>query len=1045
MKKFIIFVMSISLLLGEAIAQTGKSNWISIGTNGKISYKPDARGNTIPDFSYCGYDNSNSAIPNVTVVKTITAISGDNRTSIQNAIKEVESRTPDANGFRGALLLKAGEYKVSGLITISKSGVVLKGEGNSTTGTRLIATATTQSNLIAFEGAGSPSEISGSRVKISDTYVPTGTKSFTLTNASSFKPGDLVAVLFSPKQNWIETLGMGSSVLGSEAWTTPEYNLNYYRKIVAVAGNKITIDIPLVQPIDAASADGYLYKYTWSSKIAQVGIENMRLSSTYKSVTDEAHGWKAITFDNLENAWAKDIIAQYFGYSCVSIGDKGMKVSVLNCQMLDPMSITTGGRKYSFDVNGQLNLVKNCYTRGGRHDYVTGSQTCGPNAFVSCKADNQQNDIGPHHRWATGVLFDNIVGNGEMNVENRKATGSGHGWSGAQTLYWNCTGTLFKVQSPPQHLNWAIGCKGTITDQGGWHKGNPGVWESINTFVAPQTLFDKQLQDRLNGAVNALPAASLLTPLNNASFNAPANVNITANASDADGSITKVEFFSGTILLGTDTSSPYSFAWNNVAAGTYNITAKATDNEGASVSTNTVVVNVTKPANQLPTITLTAPANNATFNAPANMNITANASDPDGTIAKVEFYNGATLLGTDTSSPYVYAWNNVTAGTYNITAKATDNEGGSVTTNVTVLNITNLANQLPTITLTGPANNSTFNAPANINITANANDADGSITKVEFFNGTTLLGSDTSTPYAFTWNNAAAGTYNITAKASDNKGAVTTSTMATVIVKSSLDTQAPTVSISSPANNITANAPANITITANASDNTGITKVEFYQGSTLLTTDSSSPYSFAWASVAAGKYSITAKAYDAAGNMTTSASVNVTVNSVTNNSCSSIPAYIENNKYIAGSKVQNAGRQYQCKPFPYSGWCNGAAWAYAPGTGAYWSDAWILVGSCTARTANDNESTTTNDVLLSNAPNPFQENTSIELRLEEAGAVSIKVYDKTGLLMATIIESNLGTGIHQFNFDAQSLTPGMYVLQCTTQQGSTTRKIMKAQ
>jgi mono/diheme cytochrome c family protein len=86
----------------------------------------------------------------------------------------------------------------------------------------------------------------------------------------------------------------------------------------------------------------------------------------------------------------------------------------------------------------------------------------------------------------------------------------------------------------------------------------------------------------------------------------------------------------------------------------------------------------TAPANnQSPTVTLTAPANNATFTAPAAITLTANAADADGTVARVEFYNGATKLGEDATSPYSFAWTNVAAGTYSVSARAVDNAGAA--------------------------------------------------------------------------------------------------------------------------------------------------------------------------------------------------------------------------------------------------------------------------------------------------------------------------------------------------------------------------------
>ncbi|MEN3325326.1 MAG: hypothetical protein V7638_133 [Acidobacteriota bacterium] len=365
---------------------------------------------------------------------------------------------------------------------------------------------------------------------------------------------------------------------------------------------------------------------------------------------------------------------------------------------------------------------------------------------------------------------------------------------------------------------------------------------------------------------NAPPAVSITSPGNNAVLTAPANITINANASDSDGTISKVEFFQGATLLNTDTVAPYSFAWNGVTAGTYTLTAKATDNNNALTTSSAITVISNAP----PAVSITSPANNAVLTAPANITINANATDSDGTISKVEFFQGATLLNTDTVAPYSFAWNSVTAGTYTLTAKATDNNNAVTTSSA----ITVISNAPPSVSITSPANNAVLTAPANITINANASDSDGTISKVEFFQGATLLNTDTLAPYSFAWNGVTAGTYTLTAKATDNNNAVTTSSAITVISNAP-----PAVSITSPANNAVFTAPVNITINANASDSDGtISKVEFFQGATLLNTDTVAPYSFAWNGVTAGTYALTAKATDNNSAVTTSSPINITVN-----------------------------------------------------------------------------------------------------------------------------------------------------------------------
>lgn len=180
-------------------------------------------------------------------------------------------------------------------------------------------------------------------------------------------------------------------------------------------------------------------------------------------------------------------------------------------------------------------------------------------------------------------------------------------------------------------------------------------------------------------APNEPPSASLTAPANGATFTAPATITVSANASDTDGTIARVDFYQGSTLIGSDPTSPYSVAWSNVAAGSYTLTAVATDADGATTTSAARSITVTAPANQPPSVSLSAPADGATFTAPATITVSATASDPDGTIARVDFYQGSTLMGSDTTSPYSITWSNVAAASYSLTAVATDNAGATTT------------------------------------------------------------------------------------------------------------------------------------------------------------------------------------------------------------------------------------------------------------------------------------------------------------------------------------------------------------------------------
>ena len=505
------FLVSIMLLLllvvGTSYAQT--STLVSVGTDGHLVYTTDVKGNSIPDFSAVGYKNSEAPIPTIDVVLTVNPVVGDNLANIQNAINQVAAMPLDANGFRGAILFSAGTYNVSDSVIIPASGIVLRGAGFNGSGTNFIGTKTSQFTLFSFLGASGTAYVSGSstRKAITDLYVPIGKKQITVASGHTFAVGNKVFVHRIPNAAWISLLGMDLlSTIDPAAvnWTASAYDMDSERKIMAISGNVITLDAPIMDVIDPVYSTGELVKFT-DSRIQNCGIENMRISSTYTSTTDENHGWEAVSFDNIYNSWAKNLEVYYFGYSAVHINSHASFITVDNCKMLDPKSIIDGGRRYSFNVDGQRCLVQNCVTRDGRHDYVNGSRTCGPNVFYNSSSTLQNSDIGPHHRWSTGILFDNLTGNGSMNVQNRLDMGSGHGWAGGQTMFWNCNAARMVIQDPPgDEINWAIGCVSpVITGVGDATTAPIGVVQSQGTHIAAiPSLFIAQLNDRLDALSN---------------------------------------------------------------------------------------------------------------------------------------------------------------------------------------------------------------------------------------------------------------------------------------------------------------------------------------------------------------------------------------------------------------------------------------------------------------------------------------------------------------------------------------------------------------
>jgi fibronectin type 3 domain-containing protein len=285
-------------------------------------------------------------------------------------------------------------------------------------------------------------------------------------------------------------------------WTVDGYQLKFRRVITAVDGNQISLDAPIVQTIEDQYGGGDIYKYSYTGELEKIGFECLRLESTYISPTDENHGWTAIKINRLQNGWVRQVTGRYFGYGLVTIKGNSQQITVEDCAMLDHKSVITGGRRYSFNIDdSQLLLIQRCLAREGRHDFASGSKTPGPNVFVDCRADRTHADIGPHHRYATGQIYDNVMG-GEINVQNRQSSGSGHGWAGAQILFWNCDASSIICDAPNGAMNWCVGSRGTKVE-GYWAREEPfGIWDSYNVPVTPRSLFYTQLAERLGA--NAL-------------------------------------------------------------------------------------------------------------------------------------------------------------------------------------------------------------------------------------------------------------------------------------------------------------------------------------------------------------------------------------------------------------------------------------------------------------------------------------------------------------------------------------------------------------
>jgi hypothetical protein len=289
-----------------------------------------------------------------------------------------------------------------------------------------------------------------------------------------------------------------------------------------------------------------------------------------------------------------------------------------------------------------------------------------------------------------------------------------------------------------------------------------------------------------------------------------------------------------------------------------------------------------QPVDQLPQVTITTPADGAVVLVGSVVNLAATASTTAGTISQVQlFANGDPLPGCLlTQPPYSCQWRPETAGSYALTAHASNNFGASGESAIVHVAVQAPVNQLPVTQITSPLNDTSFVFGNPITIRATANDSDGSVTQVAFaVNNDEIEGClDTSPPYECVWTPAAMGIYTLTTQAVDNQSAISISAPVRVRIGTSANLP-PTVKLVAPADGSTLTLGNSFTLQATASDNDGvITQVTFLAngGAIPKCVDTSAPFTCSW-TPAAGLYSLSAVATDDDQATATSASVAVTV------------------------------------------------------------------------------------------------------------------------------------------------------------------------
>lgn len=480
--------------------------WVHEGHGGKLTYATTAKGDRIADFSSAGYEGGGVALPQVAAKRTVAPSGADDTAAIQKAIDEV-SALPLVNGFRGAVELAPGTFHCAQTLSITASGVVLRGAGDEEHGSTIQMTGAPHLSL-RIAGRLEQKDL-GVETTIADAYVPSGASAFHVADAANLHPGDTLLIAKPVTPAWIHFMGMDDMRRNGkpEHWVTAS-RLEVRRRIAAVSGNTVTLAVPLMDSYDAqffAGGHATVTKIEVSGQVTQVGVEGLRIVAPRQSIALGQAEFSGMAIQDAADSWVRSVAFEETTNG-VRINSGSERITFLQCDIEQHVPVTSAAKPADFACNGSQILFDRCTGSGDNTFYiVTQDRQQGPVVALNCRFLGNGH-IEPHQRWSTGLLIDNCeVPGGGIDMMNRGEMGSGHGWAIGWSVVWNSTALSFAMNTPPGSMTWSIGNRGEQSDppfplfDGGPPRAalTLATIESAGKPVKPQSLYLAQLRERL--------------------------------------------------------------------------------------------------------------------------------------------------------------------------------------------------------------------------------------------------------------------------------------------------------------------------------------------------------------------------------------------------------------------------------------------------------------------------------------------------------------------------------------------------------------------
>jgi hypothetical protein len=351
-------------------------------------------------------------------------------------------------------------------------------------------------------------KVVGSPVRITDAYVPSGSRWLDVSDASGFHAGDRVQIARPVTPEWVHLMGMDALERNGKKETWVKGDLKTERTVASVAGKRLTLDVPLTDSYDAKflGPDGAsVVKVEDDGQITNVGVEDFRLVAPARHVTLSEKPFNGLQMNGTVDGWLRDLRI-IDTTEAVGIGRDSRRVTVEGVDVTQSVPIVGSAKPADFSINGTQILIDRCSATGDSVFYIAvGPGMQGPNVVLNC-VFHGNGHVQPHQRWSTGILIDGCqVPEGGIDLMNRGEMGSGHGWTMGWGVAWNNVAKSYLIQMPPGAANWAIGNRGEqLLDRMKTYNPGPelpllpqGFVESQGTPVRPASLYLEQLRDRL--------------------------------------------------------------------------------------------------------------------------------------------------------------------------------------------------------------------------------------------------------------------------------------------------------------------------------------------------------------------------------------------------------------------------------------------------------------------------------------------------------------------------------------------------------------------